>query len=83
MFGSNASFHCDCVQVYTKKVIDVDGPSILDDLTGALICLQIDSIALRFCTQTAESAAPAVNFIKKSYPDHLWNNMTRSNHLGL
>ena len=68
MLGSNASFQCDCVQVFTEKVINVDGPSIFDDLTGALICLQTDSIALKFCTQTAESAAPAVNFIKKSYP---------------
>ena len=43
-----------------RKVIDVDGPSIFDDLTGALICSQIDSIPLRFCTQTAECAGPAV-----------------------
>ena len=27
-----------------RKVIDVDGPSIFDDLTGVLICLQTDSI---------------------------------------
>ena len=43
-----------------RKVIDVDGPSIFDDLTGALICSQTGSIALGFCTQTAESAEPAV-----------------------
>ena len=43
-----------------RKMIDVDGPSKFDDLTGALICSQTDSITLRFCTQTAESARPAV-----------------------
>ena len=60
MFSSNASFHCDCVHVYTKKMIDVDGIFIFDGLTGAMICSQTDSIALRFYAQAVESAGPTV-----------------------
>ena len=41
-------------------MIDVDGIFIFDGLTGAMICSQTDSIALRFYAQAVESAGPTV-----------------------
>ena len=43
-----------------KNVNVVDGPSTLDDFTGALILLQRESIAVRLFMQSLELAGPAV-----------------------
>ena len=43
-----------------KNVNVVDGPSTLDDFTGALILLQRESIAVRLFMQSLELAGLAV-----------------------
>ena len=43
-----------------KKVMEVEGPSILDDFIGALMRSDSDSIQLRLLLQIVESGGPAV-----------------------
>ena len=43
-----------------KNVNVVDGPSTLDDFTGALILLQRENIAVRLFMQSFELTGPAV-----------------------
>jgi len=43
-----------------KNVRDVEGPSTLDDFTGALILLHRDSIAVKLFMQLSVLADPAV-----------------------
>ena len=43
-----------------RKVMEVDGPSILDDFIGALMRSHNDSIELRLLLQIVESGGPAV-----------------------
>ena len=55
------SFHLKAVQVNTKEVIEVVGPSTLDSFIRAFIYFSCDvSIDCRFCAQSCEAAVPAV-----------------------
>lgn len=43
-----------------KNKRQVDGPSILDDFTGILICLQKESMVIRLLKHSFESGDPAI-----------------------
>ena len=46
--------------IIPKNERQVDGPSILDDFTGALICSQRESMVVRLLEHSLESGEPAV-----------------------
>ena len=48
-----------------RKVIQMDGPSILEDFMGALICLHSANMELRLWLQMGESDNPAVRKLSR------------------
>ena len=46
--------------IIPKNARRVDGPSILDDFTGALMCLQRESLVVKLLEHSLESGEPAV-----------------------
>ena len=48
-----------------RKVIEVDGPSILDDIIGALMCSHSNSMELRLLLQIVEFGGQAVRKLSR------------------